>query len=152
MADIVSAAIRSRMMAGIRSSNTTPERILRKALFARGFRYRLDNRHVPGKPDIVLPRYNAVIFCHGCFWHGHACHLFRLPQTRTDFWRTKIDGNRARDARTEKILVEQGWRIATVYECAMKGRSSIGLDAVADRCAAWLRSNRRILQISGRAH
>src|SRR3954470_16295918 len=90
MADVVSSGVRSRMMAGIRGTNTAPEMILRRALHAEGFRYRLHDRRLPGKPDMVFPRHHAVIFAHGCFWHGHDCHLFKWPSTRPEFWQTKI--------------------------------------------------------------
>ncbi len=98
MPDIVAPAVRSRMMAGIRGRNTKPEIFIRKALHARGFRYRLHPRAVPGVPDFTLPRWRAAVFVHGCFWHGHDCPLFRLPGTRPDFWLAKIERNRARDA------------------------------------------------------
>src|SRR3546814_5856307 len=94
MADVVSIDVRSRMMSGIRSTNTKPEMILRRGLHAAGFRFRLHDRRLTGKPDLVFPRYSAVLFAHGCFWHGHNCHLFRLPATRTDFWAANINSNR----------------------------------------------------------
>src|SRR5690606_41065684 len=119
MADIVSPEVRSRMMAGIRGKNTKPELGIRRALFARGFRYRLHSRNLPGKPDIVLPRYRAVVLIHGCYWHGHNCDLFRLPKSNRNFWLDKISGNRARDARKLKELRAAGWRVALVWECSI---------------------------------
>ena len=149
MADIVSAEVRSRMMANIRGKNTKPELILRKALHAAGFRYRLHVRALPGTPDIILPRYRAVIFVHGCFWHGHDCPLFRWPATRTDFWREKIARNQTVDARNEKQLENLDWRLAIVWECALKGKASQPLADVIAACALWLRSDDRRIEIRG---
>ena len=97
MVDVVSKEKRSKMMSGIRYKDTKPEIIIRKALHAKGFRYSLHNNKLPGKPDIVLPKYNAIIFIHGCFWHQHNCHLFKWPSTRPEFWQNKISGNKERD-------------------------------------------------------
>jgi DNA mismatch endonuclease (patch repair protein) len=94
--DIVSKEKRSSMMSGIRSKNTKPEMQIRKTLYSRGYRYRLHSSVIPGKPDIIMRKYNAVIFIHGCFWHGHNCKLFRLPKTRTEFWENKINTNRGK--------------------------------------------------------
>ena len=135
MVDIVTAEVRSRMMSGIRGSNTKPELLLRKGLHALGFRFRLHDRSLPGKPDIVLPRYKAVIFAHGCFWHGHDCHLFKWPSTRPEFWQAKIARNRAVDERTEAALSEAGWRQAIVWECALKGKTRLPLEEVIVSCA-----------------
>lgn len=147
MADTVSAAVRSRMMSGIRSKNTKPEMLLRRALHALGFRFRLHVRNLPGQPDIVLPRYRAVIFAHGCFWHGHDCHLFRWPATRTDFWEAKITRNRANDERAEEALAKAGWRIATIWECSLKGKSRLPFDEVITAVARWLRTDEPRLDI-----
>lgn len=136
-------------MAGIRGKDTAPELALRHALHARGFRYRLHVRWLPGKPDLVFPARCAVIFVHGCFWHGHDCHLFKWPQSRKTFWHDKISGNRARDERDEMILSGDGWRVAQVWECAFKGKARLNLSIVADKCAGWLRSSRKKLEIRG---
>ena len=109
MTDIVDPVTRSWMMSGITAKNTKPELIIRKLLFNSGFRYRLHNRSLKGTPDIVLKKYRAVIFVNGCFWHGHNCHLFRLPKSRTDFWKTKIQSNSERDTRNRKLLAKEGW-------------------------------------------
>src|SRR5574344_1068154 len=98
MADIFDPENRSALMAGIRSRDTAPEIALRKALFARGLRYRIHDRTLPGTPDLVFPRFLAVIFVNGCFWHAHDCHLFRLPASRGEFWEAKLNSNRARDS------------------------------------------------------
>ncbi|RWQ14820.1 very short patch repair endonuclease [Mesorhizobium sp.] len=149
MADIVAPDVRSRMMAGIRGTNTKPELILRHGLHALGFRFRLHDRKLPGRPDIVLPRYRAVIFAHGCFWHGHDCHLFRMPSTRPEFWEAKIVKNREMDVRAFDALAKLGWRLGTVWECALKGRTRLPLEDVIGECADWLRSDVPSLEIRG---
>ena len=120
MADVVSPEVRSRMMSGIRGKNTKPELILRKGLHAMGVRYRLHVR-MPGRPDMVVPSLNAVIFVHGCFWHGHDCARgARAPRTNAAYWSAKIARNRARDEANLKALAAQGWRTIVVYECALR--------------------------------
>jgi DNA mismatch endonuclease (patch repair protein) len=141
MADIVSRETRSRMMAGIRGKHTMPERVLRKALFARGLRYRLHGTELPGKPDLIFPRYHAAVFVNGCFWHGHACRLFKWPSTRKEFWTAKINGNRERDQRCLLKIRSLGWRAITVWECSLRGKSSEQVEQLADDLAAWIRSN-----------
>lgn len=148
MADVVSPEVRSRMMAGIRGKDTKPELQVRSGLHRRGLRFRLHAKDLPGKPDLVFRKFKAVVFIHGCFWHGHDCPLFRLPGTRTDFWRDKIARNRANDARATAALREAGWRVAVVWECSMRGRTAVGLDAVCDALAEWLRSPSREASIS----
>lgn len=135
--DIVDTATRSRMMSGIRDRNTKPEIVVRSMLHRQGFRFRLHVRELPGKPDIVLPRHRAVIFVNGCFWHGHDCHLFKWPKTRVDFWRKKIERNRENDNKARVVLLANGWRVAVVWECAIKG-SGAKLDEVAKSLAAWV--------------
>jgi DNA mismatch endonuclease, patch repair protein len=152
VADIVDQATRSRMMAGIRNKNTRPEIQIRNALHANGFRYRLHASNVPGQPDATFPRYRATLFVNGCFWHGHDCHLFRLPGTRVEFWREKIARNRQRDEKVRQQLREKGWRTLTIWECAIKGRDSIGLPRVVSEASTWLRSSSDALTIRGVAH
>ena len=149
MADIVDSATRSRMMRAIRGKDTKPEVRLRKALFAQGYRYRLHSANLPGSPDILLPRFRAAIFVHGCFWHGHDCHLFRLPTTRADFWQQKIMGNRQRDMLVQERLADEGWRVLTVWECSMKGRTRMPFDQLVARVSDWLAGSDRQLQIAG---
>lgn len=148
-ADIVSTSVRSRMMAGIKGKSTRPELAIRSALHRRGFRFRLHRKDLPGKPDLVFAGRNAVIFVHGCFWHGHDCHLFRWPKSREDFWREKIGKNIERDRRQRQTLTEAGWRIGTVWECALKGKTRLPFDSVVDRCAMWLKSDTKVLEVSG---
>lgn len=151
MADIVPPEVRRRMMAGIRGKDTKPEMMLRKGLHAAGFRYRLHDRALPGRPDMVFSCHRAVLFAHGCFWHGHDCHLFRWPSSRQDWWREKITRNRTVDARSEAALTEAGWRHGIVWECALKGRTRLPLGDVLEACAAWLRSDAAGLEIRGAA-
>ena len=149
MADIMDSATRSRVMSRIRSVNTRPELVVRHLLHRLGFRYRLHVRSLPGTPDLVLPKYRAVIFVHGCFWHGHDCPAFRLPGTRQDFWSAKIVRNRERAQVSEHALANAGWRIAVVWECALRGPSRIGDEASVKRLASWLRSSRKRCEIKG---
>lgn len=149
MADVVSPAVRSRMMAGIRGKNTKPEIIVRHGLHALGFRYRLHDRKLPGKPDLVFPARQAVIFVHGCFWHGHDCHLFKWPSTREDFWQTKITRNRENDLRHSVALSEAGWRQATVWECSLKGKTRLPQGEPVRLLADWLRSDHASIEIEG---
>ena len=148
--DIVDPATRSRMMAGIRGKNTRPELMVRQGLHALGFRFRLHDRSLPGKPDIALPRWRAVVLIHGCFWHGHDCHLFRWPSTREEFWRQKIGRNREVDHRSEEALREAGWRRAVVWECAVKGKTRLPLPDVIGTLADWLKEGGDFFEIAGK--
>ncbi len=149
MPDVVDPATRSRMMSGIRSRNTKPELLIRRALHARGFRYRLHAKTVPGRPDMVFPRFRAAVFVHGCFWHGHACPLFRLPGTRTEFWAAKIARNRARDMEVAELLDQAGWRRLTVWECAMRGPGRMDFGELVDAVSEWLGDGGGSAEISG---
>ena len=149
MPDVVDVATRSRMMAGIQGKNTKPELVVRHGLHALGFRYLLHDRRLPGKPDMVLPRWHAAVFVHGCFWHGHDCPLFRWPGTRQDFWRQKIGRNQERDAEVEAALDRAGWRVLKIWECSMKGTGRIGVEAVLPLAAGWLRSDAMTGEIRG---
>ncbi|MCI2400816.1 very short patch repair endonuclease [Aliiroseovarius subalbicans] len=136
-------------MAAIRGADTKPELIIRRGLHARGFRFRLHDRKLPGRPDLVFPRFAAVVFVNGCFWHGHDCALFKWPKTREEFWREKIEGNRRRDARSAEMLFAAGWRVATVWECALKGPERLPGDEVIDSIATWLSSDRKETSFRG---
>jgi len=138
MTDVVSKEIRSKNMAAVRSKNTKPELLIRKGLHRRGFRFSLHERKLPGKPDIVLPKYRAVIFINGCFWHRHDCHLFKWPSTRKEFWHAKIKGNKARDIGAVKQLKSMGWRVLTVWECSMKGRTRLQEGDLFSRVSDWI--------------
>ena len=115
-------ATRSYNMSRIKGKDTKPEMIVRRYLHAHGFRYRLHVKDLPGKPDIVLPKYKTVIFVHGCFWHGHeGCRYYVVPKTRTEWWLNKINGNIVNDAKKETALLEAGWKVLRVWECELKG-------------------------------
>jgi DNA mismatch endonuclease (patch repair protein) len=139
------------MMSGIRGKNTRPEIVVRKGLFAMGFRFRLHSPDLPGKPDIVLPKYRTAIFINGCFWHGHDCPLFKWPSTRPGFWRAKIDGNRINDGKKQRMLQESGWRVLNVWECSMKGPGSRPADAVIREIAEWIRGTASQGELRGAA-
>lgn len=138
MTDIVDQQTRSRMMAGIKGKNTKPELALRRALHARGFRFRLHSQRVIGRPDLVLPKYRAVIFVHGCFWHRHeGCRYATTPATRAGFWHAKFEANVARDSAVRTTLRDDGWRVATVWECAL--RKPVQVEMATDHLDGWLR-------------
>ncbi|MBI3133326.1 MAG: DNA mismatch endonuclease Vsr [Bacteroidetes bacterium] len=121
MTDVHSKKIRSYNMSRIKGKDTKPEMLVRKFLFANGFRYRLHVKNLPGKPDIVLPKYKTVIFVHGCFWHGHKnCKYFVVPKTRTEWWLEKISRNRENDVEKKKNLTRLGWRVMNIWECQLK--------------------------------
>ena len=136
-------------MAAIRGSHTKPELVVRKALHAAGLRYRLHARELPGKPDLVFPRHRAVVLVNGCFWHQHDCHLFKWPGTRQEFWREKIGRNIANDEKSISALRAAGWRVATIWECALKGRSRLDETEAMRRLANWIRSGQDTLTIRG---
>jgi len=124
MADVHDKATRSYNMSRIKDKNTKPEILVRKFLFANGFRYRINDKKLPGKPDIVLPKYETVIFVNGCFWHGHEnCKYFKLPATRTEWWKEKIDGNIKNDLKKHTILIEAGYRVIVIWECEIKNKT-----------------------------
>lgn len=139
MADIVSPEIRSRLMSRIRGKNTKPELIVRRGLFARGFRFRLHDHRLPGRPDLILPKYRTAVFINGCFWHGHSCHLFRKPSTNSEFWEIKIQRNRENDANNIALLAATGWRVVTIWECAIRGKSEDAVSEVLDSLSTRLR-------------
>jgi DNA mismatch endonuclease, patch repair protein len=125
MADVHNKSARSYNMSRILSTNTKPELLVRKFLYANGFRYSLHNKKLPGKPDIVLRKYNTIIFIHGCFWHGHAnCKYFKLPKTRAQWWANKIATNKANDAKAVKALKKEGWQVLVIWECKLKPAKS----------------------------
>lgn len=145
MADIVDKATRSRMMAGIRGRDTRPELELRRALHALGFRFRLQSKDLPGRPDILLPGRRAAIFVHGCFWHRHrGCRFSTTPATRREFWNEKFAANLARDERNTAALRALGWRVAIVWECALRAADRA---ESANAVAQWLRSSEAELEI-----
>ncbi|WP_408022314.1 very short patch repair endonuclease [Spiribacter onubensis] len=140
---------RSRMMSGIRGKDTKPELMIRKALHARSDPFRLHAPAVPSKPDLFLRRYRATIYVHGCFWHGHECHLFKLPSTRTEFWQQKIDRNRTRDAEVEAALRDQGWRRFVISEGALKGKTRLEFENLMNRLCQRLAAGGETGEIAG---
>jgi DNA mismatch endonuclease (patch repair protein) len=138
LADTFDKATRSRIMARVHSTDTTPELRLRRALHARGLRYRLHEARLPGKPDLVLPGRKIVVFVHGCQWHWHGCARSRMPASNRAYWEAKIARNQVRDRASIAALVALGWRVLIVWECALKSRC---LDATADEAAEWVRGD-----------
>lgn len=136
-------------MSRIRGEDTKPELLVRKGLHARGLRYRLHDRKLPGAPDLVFPGQRAVVFVHGCFWHGHDCPQFRLPTTRAEFWADKISKNRARDAASLLRLADMNWRTLVVWECALRGAGRRPLPVVVDEISKWLSSGSRAMEVAG---
>jgi DNA mismatch endonuclease (patch repair protein) len=139
--DVHTAEQRSRNMSRVRGRDTKPEMLVRKGLHAAGFRFRLHDGKLPGRPDIVLPRHDAVVLVHGCFWHGHECPTFRWPASRPDFWQAKISGNRVRDLRAHEELILAGWRVATVWECALRGPGKRRVEEVIGSLTDFLRGD-----------
>jgi DNA mismatch endonuclease (patch repair protein) len=138
MVDVHNTEQRSANMRAIRHKDTNPEMQIRRLLFAKGFRFRLHVKALPGSPDLVLPKHRVAVFVHGCFWHGHGCHLFKVPATRTEFWLAKIQANRDRDYRDEGQLLASGWRVLTIWECALKGKLKKLPSEVASQATAWI--------------
>lgn len=150
MTDIVDKQTRSRMMAGIRGKDTRPELVLRHALHARGLRYQLHRKGIQGRPDLVFPRFRAVLFVHGCFWHRHSgCRFTTTPSTRPEFWQAKFVANVVRDSAVRATLIEAGWRMATVWECALRKQEQV--EATTDRLDAWLHSEVAEIEIGGKS-
>lgn len=138
------------MMSGIRSKNTRPELLLRSEFHKRGLRFKLHERSLPGNPDLVFPKHRAILQVNGCFWHGHNCHLFKLPKTRTDFWQSKISSNFKRDQVNASKLKELGWRVGVVWECATKGKTRLDVNQLIDLCENWIKSGGARLEIIGK--
>jgi len=147
--DIVDQQTRSGMMAGIKGKNTRPELALRRALHARGFRYRLHSTKVHGRPDLVLAKHRAVVFVHGCFWHRHeGCRYATTPATRAEFWQAKFKANVARDSAVRGALLSTGWRVATIWECALRTPEQIA--AAVDQLSKWLITETDTLDVGER--
>lgn len=122
MSDIYSKSKRSDIMSKISGKETKPEILVRKFLFSRGYRFRKNAKELPGKPDIVLPKYKTIIFVHGCFWHGHSCKRGTLPESNREFWQEKINKNIERDSRNILQLKEKGWSVIIIWQCEMKNK------------------------------
>lgn len=148
MTDVVDVETRSRMMSNIRSKNTSPELLIRKALHARGFRFRVHAKNLPGTPDLVLPKYKAAVFIHGCFWHGHHCSYFKVPQTRQAFWLEKIGKNQVRDAHQIAALRALNWRVLIIWECAVRSMKKQETPLLIDQIVFWLLQGSEFAQIN----
>lgn len=150
MVDIITPEKRSSMMSGIRGKNTRSELLIRKGLHRMGFRYQLHRKDLPGKPDLVFPKHHAAIFINGCFWHAHGCHLFKWPSTRVEFWRDKIGSNKTRDELNIQANISMGWKVLTIWECALKGKTRRNLNEVIHTTANWLLYDSQSAEIQGK--
>lgn len=146
--DVLTQEQRRRCMSSIRSKNTKPELKIAKSLQERHFCFQAHDKSLPGKPDFVIPKYSAVIFVHGCFWHQHHCHLFKWPSTRPEFWRLKLNRNQFVDRRNERLLKEQGWWVLKIWECALKGKKKMDFDKLMDKVEHWVKFEKRNKSIS----
>jgi DNA mismatch endonuclease (patch repair protein) len=150
MADVLTSEQRRFNMSRIRGRDTKPEMVIRRGLHGQGLRYRLHDRSLPGRPDLVFPKYRAVIFVHGCFWHGHDCPMFKPPSTRREFWTQKITSNRTRDEAAVAALLELGWRAAIVWECSLRGPARRPQNEILVACKNFVQSNAvKLTEISG---
>jgi DNA mismatch endonuclease (patch repair protein) len=149
VADVHDKQTRSRNMAAIRSRNSRPEMLIRRGLHRLGLRFRLHVRELPGTPDLVFPQHCAVVLVHGCFWHRHDCQYFKWPKTRPEFWQQKIGRNVQNDQTSLARLRERGWRVAIVWECALKGPARLDRHEVIATLAAWIRSDRVSMDFRG---
>lgn len=146
--DVHSVRTRSFNMSRIRGANTSPELMIRRWIWARGYRYRLHKKDLPGRPDIVLSRYNVAIFVHGCFWHRHGCQLTATPASRREFWLGKFQQNIDRDRRNIKGLMNSGWRVLVIWECSLRG-SEANLERAGKLTVRFLKSDLRFGEVSG---
>jgi DNA mismatch endonuclease (patch repair protein) len=150
MTDVLTAEQRQLNMSRIRGRDTKPEMLIRRGLHARGLRYRLHDRKLPGRPDLVFAKYQTVVFVHGCFWHMHGCGISKLPTTRQDFWKQKLEGNASRDLKSLSGLQSAGWRILVIWECALRGPGRLDAATTLDSAACYIRDGRlRLLEIKG---
>ena len=149
--DTLDTETRSRLMSGVAQKNTRPEMLLRSALHRAGLRYRLHVKGLPGTPDIVFPRFRAVAFVHGCYWHSHGCYKSTVPKSNQDFWKGKFRASRARDERKRIELLEHGWRVLVVWECSLLGKHALRLSDLVGEIISWLKDTSQEHEISGRA-
>ncbi|MGO9267964.1 MAG: very short patch repair endonuclease [Candidatus Binataceae bacterium] len=149
--DTVDKATRSRIMSRVGQKDTGAETMLRYMLHKARFRYRLHDRRLPGSPDVVFPRFGAVIFVHGCYWHSHGCYKSTVPKSRRKFWTEKFNANQQRDDRNVRLLMERGWRVMIVWECALLGKTALPAAEVTRRAHVWLHGLKARGQVSGTA-
>ncbi len=148
-ADTLTRRQRSDRMSKIRSKGTRPENVIRKLLYSNGFRYRLYSKDLPGKPDLVFKKYQAVVMVQGCFWHGHNCYIYRPPKSNQDFWNKKISRNQERDSEVEAKLVSLDWRVCRVWECAIQGKAKLSEQELLCRLVSFLDDDSDIVDIVG---
>lgn len=152
MTDVLTPEQRRLNMSRIQGRDTRPEMLIRRGLHARGLRYRLHDRALPGRPDLVFPQYHTVVFIHGCFWHMHGCPLSKPPATRKEFWLRKLEGNAARDHKAIEALTSAGWRVLVIWECALRGPRRKQTSAVFEEADRFIRGDRlELLEIEGAA-
>lgn len=150
MTDTLSSEKRSQIMSAIRAADTIPEIYVRKILFREGFRYRLNQKNLPGRPDIVMSKFKTVIFIHGCFWHRHECHLSSIPKSNIDFWNKKFEANEKRDKRITQSLLDLGWNVIIIWECALRGKSKLHEDVFRSKLLSGIKdSSTKLLEIAG---
>ena len=147
--DTVDSKTRSKIMSRVKGKHTKPELLIRRALHRKGFRYRLHVKNLPGHPDLVFPKYKAIILVNGCFWHDHGCYLSTKPSTRKEFWQEKFQRNKVRDRKNIEYYRKRGWRVLIVWECALKGRDRQDLDEVIFEASGWLKSDTGLHEIAG---
>ncbi len=147
--DTVNKNTRSYIMSRVRRKDTGPEITLRSELHRFGLRYRLHDKKLPGSPDLVFPRFRAVIFVHGCYWHSHGCYRSTVPKTRRKFWTDKFHTNRLRDINAVRLLIQEGWRVLTVWECAISGKTSRSSASIVQEVKLWLDSPENLGVITG---
>ena len=147
MTDVHSKDIRSKNMSAIKSKNTKPEITIRNQLFAKGYRYKIHDNFLPGKPDIILPKYKTVIFINGCFWHMHNCEMFVFPKSRIAFWKEKLSNNKARDDKNIENLLELGWKVIVVWECCIKGKYKLPPEEIINRIDILIRHHTKYNQL-----
>jgi DNA mismatch endonuclease (patch repair protein) len=147
--DTVDRQTRSKIMASVGQKDTGAELVLRRALHKIGLRYKLHDRTLPGSPDLVLPRFHAVIFVHGCYWHSHGCHRATVPKNRHEFWVAKFKANRSRDKRNVRSLLKSGWRVLIVWECVLLGNKFLPAPNVINSVCTWLNGTNHNGQIPG---
>lgn len=138
------------MMAGIKGKDTRAELTIRRGLHRLGFRYQLHRKDLPGKPDLVFPKYKAVIFINGCFWHAHHCHIFKWPSSRIEFWKEKIGKNKIRDLKNIESCILSGWKVLVIWECSLKGKTRRKLNEVIHTAANWIMYDSQNAEIEGR--
>ena len=148
--DTVDRQTRSKIMASVGQKDTGAELALRRALHKIGLRYKLHDCTLPGSPDLVLPRFHAVIFVHGCYWHSHGCHRSTVPKNRHEFWVAKFKVNQLRDKRNMRSLLKSGWRVLIVWECVLFGNKFLPSPNVINSVCAWLNGTKRNGQVPGR--